>query len=187
MSPKQKKKAGKPKAIKSKMAPAKPVRRLSSHTSGNVGSISKAIPSAANAIPCVSKAMPEAATAIPLVSREIPLISDRKPLVSTTPQHTIARKWGLPGKQWGTSKIPASRKRGVKRPTDIGLFKALGQAVVSPVMGPMKMVHGLAITVKSQAEEETEPETALEQKLLEHKMRLEMGAVSEENNKGGKK
>lgn len=145
------------------------------------GSKRKPIPFAAGRLPSVSKSMPEAANAVPLVSKEIPLVSKAVPLISAVPNITLPRYWGImPGKRWGASKIPATRKHGVKRPKDIGLLKALGETIVSPVMAPVKMVKGIASRFKEQAEQEREPKASLAQVLLELKMRREMNEISEE-------
>jgi len=141
----------------------------------------KLIPFTAGKLPLVSKSMPQAANAVPLVGKEIPLVSKLVPLVSAIPNITLPRYWGImPSKKWGASKIPTSRKRGVKRPKDIGLLKALGETIVSPVMGPVKMVKGIASTFKEQAEQEREPKATLEQELFELKIRREMNEISEE-------
>ena len=74
----------------------------------------KLIPLAAGRLPSVSKSMPQVANAAPLVGREIPLVSKPVPLVSAVPNITLPRYWGLmPGRKWGASKIPTSRKRSV--------------------------------------------------------------------------
>lgn len=145
------------------------------------GSKRKLIPFAAGRLPSISKSMPQVANAAPLVGREIPLVSKPVPLISAIPNITLPRYWGImPSRKWGASKIPTSRKRGVKRPKDMGLLRALGETIVSPVMGPMKLVKGIASRFKEQAEEEREPRVALEQELLELKMRREMNEISEE-------
>ncbi|MDI6889670.1 MAG: gas vesicle protein GvpG [Thermodesulfovibrionales bacterium] len=166
MSPKKERRSK-----KIEIAKEKPKRRL--------------IPFTAGKLPSVSKAMPEVASAIPLVSKEIPLVSKPIPLVSAAPNITLPKFWENKAgrKKWAMSRMPITRLRKVTRPTDVGLFKALGEAIVSPVMGPMKMVEGIASKVKAQAEEEREPKVALEQELLELKMRYEMGEISEEDYK----
>ena len=143
----------------------------------------KLIPFTAGKLPSVSKAMPPAANAIPSVSREIPLVSKPVPLVSATPNITLPKFWENKAgrKKWDMSRMPITRSRKVTRPTDVGLFKALGETIVSPVMGPMKMVKGIASAFKAQAEEEKEPKAALEQELLELKMRFEMGKITKED------
>jgi len=140
------------------------------------------IPFTAGKLPSVSRSLPPAASAVPLVSKEIPLVSKPVPLVSAVPNITIPRHWGImPGKKWGDSKVPATRKGGVKRPKDTGLLKAVAETVVSPVMGPLKMVKGIASTFKKQAESEMDLKSQLEQELLERKMRREMGGIPEED------
>lgn len=145
----------------------------------------KLIPFTAGKLPSVSKAMPPAASAIPLVSKEIPLVSAPIPLVSATPNITLPKFWENKAgrKKWDMSRMPITRSRKVTRPTEVGLFKALGYTIVSPVMGPMKMVEGIASAFKTQAEEERDPKIALEQELIELKMRYEMGEISEEDYK----
>jgi len=140
------------------------------------------IPFTAGKLPSVSRSLPQVASAVPLVSREIPLISKPVPLVSAVPNVTIPRHWGImPSKKWGASKVPATRKGDVKRPKDIGLLKAVAETIVSPVMGPLKMVKGIASTFKNQAESEMDIKSQFEQELLNLKMRREMGEVSEED------
>ena len=164
----KKKQANKKEAVEKKIAKEESKRKL--------------IPFTAGKLPSVSKSMPQAASAIPLVSKEIPLVSKPVPLVSATPNITLPRYWGImPGKKWGASEISAARKWGIKRPKDTGLLKALGETIVSPVMGTMKMVKGIASAFKEQAEEESEPKAALEQELLELKMRRETNEISEED------
>ena len=169
---------------KKKKRPSKKRAKLLPYTAGKLPiAVSKVMPSVASAVPLVSRAVPLVSGAIPLVSGYVPLVSTKVSLVSATPRHTLAKKWGLPPKQWGTSKVRAIRRREPKRPKDIGLFKALGETIVSPVIGPMKIVEGIASAVKVQAEEEKEPKVALEQELLELKMRREMNEISEDDYK----
>ena len=166
----KKKQANKKEVVKNKIAKEESKRKL--------------IPFIAGKLPSVSKSMPRAANAVPLVSKEIPLISKLVPLISAIPNITLPRYWGImPSKRWGVSKIPTTRKRGVKRPKDIGLLKALGETIVSPVMGPVKMVKGIASTFKKQAESEMDIKSQLEQELLELKMHREMSEISEEDYK----
>lgn len=166
MSPK-KKKSNKKKAIKKEIVKRKPKRKL--------------IPFTAGKLPSVSKSMPEAASAIPLVSKEIPSVSKPMPQVSAVPNVTIPRHWGtMPSKKWGASKIPATRRRKVKRPKDIGVFSFLGKVITAPYQ-PVEMVKGITAAVGAQAEEEKDPKVALEQELLELKMRFEMGEITEED------
>lgn len=142
----------------------------------------KLIPFTAGKLPSVSKSLPQVASAVPLVSKEIPLVSKPVPLVSAVPNITIPRHLGImPSKKWGASKVPATRKGGVERPKDTGLLKAVAETIVSPVMGPLKMVEGIASTFKKQAESEMDIKSQLEQELLDLKMRREMGEVSEED------
>lgn len=139
----------------------------------------KILPFTAGKLPSVSRSMPQAASAIPLVSKEIPSISKSLPQVSAKPNIAIPKYWGkMPSKKWGVSKIQATRKRGPKRPKDIGLFKFLGKVVTAPYQ-PVEMVKGITAAVGAQAEEEKDPKVALEQKLLELKMRREMNKISE--------
>jgi len=140
------------------------------------------IPFTAGKLPSVSKSLPQVASAVPLVSKEIPLISKPVSLVSAVPNVTIPRHWGImPSKKWGASKVSATRSRKMKRPKDIGLLKAVAETIVSPVMGPLKMVKRIASAFKKQAESEMDIESQLEQELLDLKMRREMGEVSEED------
>ncbi|MFZ6016284.1 MAG: gas vesicle protein GvpG [Nitrospirota bacterium] len=140
----------------------------------------KLIPFTAGSLPSVSKAMPQVASAIPLVSKEIPLISKPIPLVSATPNITLPKFWENKAgrKKWAMSRMPITRLRKVTRPTDVGLLKALGETIVAPVMGPMKAVKGIASAFKAQAEEEKDPKVALEQELLELKMRFERAEIT---------
>ncbi len=162
-------------------------KKLITHTAGkpsvskgNINStVSKAMPEAANAIPLVSREVPLLSKQAPPVSRKIPLVSFRIPLVSAAFSRTLAKKWGLPSKKWGTSEMPATRKRGVKRPKDIGLFKFLGKVLTAPYQ-PVEMVKGITSTVHAQTEEEREPKAVLKQELLELKMRREMEEISKE-------
>jgi len=164
----KKKQANKKEVVKNKIAKEEFKRKL--------------IPFTAGKLPSVSKSMPQAANAVPLVSKEIPLVSKVVPLVSAIPNITLPRYWGImPSKRWGVSKIPTARKHGVKRPKDIGLLKALGETIVSPVMGPVKMVKGIASRFKKQAESEMDIKSQLEQELLELEMRREMNDISEED------
>ncbi|MBU1262323.1 gas vesicle protein GvpG [bacterium] len=171
MSPKKKNNLGKRKAIKKNLAKETPKRRL--------------IPFTAGKLPSVSKSMPPAASVIPLVSKEIPLISKPIPLVSAVPNVTLPKFWENKAgrKKWDMSRMPITIHRKVTRPTDVGLLKALGETIVSPVMGPMKAVKGIASAFKARAEEERDPKVALELELLELKMRYEMGEISEEDYK----
>ncbi|MBU4312909.1 MAG: gas vesicle protein GvpG [Candidatus Omnitrophica bacterium] len=168
MSAKKKKMSSKKKVIKEEITREKPKRKL--------------IPFTAGKLPSLSKAMPQAASVIPLVSKEIPLVSAPIPLVSARPAHTLAKKWGLPSREWGTSKIRATRRRPTRRPTDIGLFSFLGKVITAPYQ-PVEMVKEITATVGAQAEEERDPKVALEQQLLELKMRREMNEISEEDYK----
>ena len=141
----------------------------------------KLIPFTAGKLPSVSKSMPQAASAVPLVSKEIPLVSKPIPLVSAVPNVTIPRYWGImPSKKWGASKIRATRRREPKRPKDTGLFRFLGRVITAPYQ-PVEMVKGLTSAIYSQAEQEKGPKVALEQELLELKMRREMNEISEED------
>jgi len=188
MSYKMKNKYRKEKVIKKETTKKKSEKKLITHTAGKPSvskgdinsTVSKAMPEAASAIPLISGEVPLVSKQVPLVSRKIPLVSFRIPLVSAVISRTLAKKWGLPSKKWGTSEMPATRKRGVKRPKDIGLFKFLGEVITSPVMGPYKMVKGIASKIESQTEEEREPKAVLEQELLELKMRREMEEISKE-------
>jgi len=139
------------------------------------------IPFTAGSLPSVSKAMPQAASAVPLVSREVSLVSKPVSLVSAVPNVTIPKQWGImPSKKWGVSKIRATRKRSVKRPKDIGVFNFLGKVITAPYQ-PVEMVKGLTSAIHSQAQSERDPKAALEQELLELKMRREMNEVSQED------
>ena len=140
------------------------------------------IPFTAGKLPSVSKSMPSAASVVPLVSKEIPLVSASIPLVSATPTTTLARKWGLPRKEWGSSKIRATRKGEVKRPKDIGVFKFLGKVITAPYQ-PVEMVKGLTSAIHSAAQEEKDLKGGIEEDLLELKMRREMDEISEEDYK----
>jgi len=177
MSPKKK---SNKKDIKKEEVKEKPRRRLIPFTAGKLPSVSKAMPPAASAVPSVSKATPPAASAVPLVSKEIPLVSKLIPLVSAAPPHTLAKKWGLPRKEWGASKIRATRGGEPKRPKDIGLFRFLGKVFTAPYQ-PVEMVKGITSAVYSQAEEEKDPKVALGQELLELKMRFERGEMTEKD------
>ena len=180
-----KKQPNKKKAVEKKIARKESKRKLIPFTDGKLPSVSKSMPQAASGIPSVSKSMPPAASAVPLVSKEIPLVSKPISLVSAKPNISIPRFWENKAgrKKWDMSRMPINRHRKVTRPTDIGLFKALGEIIVSPVMGAMKMVKGIASPFKTQAEEEREPKAALEQELLELKMHREMNEISEEDYK----
>lgn len=143
----------------------------------------KLIPFTAGKLPSVAKSMPQAASAIPLVSKEITSISKSLPQVSAKPNIAIPRYWGkMPSKKWGASRVRATRRREPTKPEDIGLFKFLGKVVTAPYQ-PVEMVKGITAVIGAQAEEEKEPKVALEQELLELKMRYEMGKISEEDYK----
>ncbi len=190
MSTKKKKRFSKKKVINKKIAKAKPKRKLIPFTP--LETIEQSVRRkmfltgfTAGKLPSVSKAMPQAASAIPLVSKEIPLVSKPISLVSATPNITLPKFWENKAgrKKWDMSRMPITRSRKVARPTDVGLFKTLGETILSPVMGPMKMVKEIASAFKAQAEEEREPKVALEQELLELKMRREMNEISEKDYK----
>lgn len=159
----------------------KPKRKLIASTVGKLSSVSKVMAQSSINMPSVSKAMPEAASVIPSVSRESPSVSKPVPLVSAVPNTTIPKYWGImPSKKWGASKIPTSRKRKVKKPKDIGLFNFVGKVITAP-MQPIEMIKGLTSAVHSQAQEERDLKTALEQELLELKMRREMDEISKQD------
>ncbi|MEW6684993.1 MAG: hypothetical protein AB1393_02145 [Candidatus Edwardsbacteria bacterium] len=138
----------------------------------------KFIPFTAGSLPSVSKAMPQVASAIPLVSKEIPLVSKPIPLVSAKPNITIPKYWGMmPTKKWGISNVPAIRRRKLERPKDIGLFRFLGKLISAPYQ-PVEMVKGITAAVGAQAEEEKDPKVALEEEILELKMRFERAEIT---------
>jgi len=141
----KKKQSNKKKAVEKKIAKEEPKRKL--------------IPFTAGKLPSVSKSMPQAANAVPLVSKEVPLVSKPVSLVSAKPNISIPRYWEKisSNKKWNMSSIQVTRKRKVRRPKDIGVFKALNGTIISPVMGTMKMVKGIASAFRAQAEEEREP------------------------------
>jgi len=141
----------------------------------------KILPFTAGKLPFVSKTMPQAANAVPLASKEIPLVAKTFPQFSAISNVTIPRQWGkMPNKKWGASKIQATRRRGPKRPTDIGLFNFLGKVITAPYQ-PVEMVKALTVAIHAQVEEEKDPKAALRLQLIELKMRREMNEISEED------
>lgn len=171
----------KKKVIKEKIAKDKPKRKLIASTVGKLSSVSRVMAQSSVNMPSVSKVMPQVASAVPLVSKEIPLVSKTLPQASAKPTHTLAKKWELPSKHWGTSKVRPTRSREVTRPQDIGLFTFLGKVITAP-MQPIEMIKQLTSAINVQIEEEKgDPKLVLEQGLLELKMRREMNEISEQN------
>ncbi len=179
--PFKKKKISNKKEVKKKEVKTKFRRRLLPSTFGKLPfAISKIMPQAASAVPLVSKAVPLVSGAIPLVSGYVPLVSTRVPLVSNVGRVTLPVAWKLlPPREWGKIKIPVTRKRRI--PTiEISLTQFLAALPAAP-FAPLVAIKKIAEAVKEQAEEEKNPKVALEQELLELKMRFEMGEITKDD------
>lgn len=117
---------------------------------------------------------------IPPVSGAIPLVSAVIPLVSALPPVTLPRFWGvMPRRRWGETTIPVTRRREIA-PTEMGLLSLLAILLTAPVSIPLEMLSSIAKQIREQVEYESDQETTLKERLLEIKMRYEMGEISEE-------
>lgn len=101
--------------------------------------------------------------------------------VSAIPNCTIPRWWGgLPSRKWGSTGMRTTRHIRALRPVEIGTFGFLTHLFTfwaQPVTG----MAGLADDFRERAEEERDPERALNYEILELKMRYELGEIEEED------
>lgn len=108
------------------------------------------------------------------------LVSEMVPLVSKVPPITLPRHWGImPSFRWGKSIVPAARRRELA-PKEMGLLGFLATVLTAPVLGPFKLVSSIAKPLREHAESESDQETALRERLLEVKMRYELGEITKE-------
>ncbi|MCK4418923.1 gas vesicle protein GvpG [Candidatus Aerophobetes bacterium] len=118
------------------------------------------------------------------VSGLVPLVSPYvKDLVSGYPPITFPRYFGvLPSRRVGETGLPKGRYIRTY-PVEISVFSFLLRTTILAPVQPVLGFYGIADDIREMAEEESTEEAHLNSKLLELKMRYEMGEISEEEYK----
>ncbi len=124
------------------------------------------------------RSFPLVSAAYRAVGVMIPSVAKVTPAVSRIASTALPKAWGvLPSRKWGRTGLPTERRLEV-RPGQIGVFSFLGKVLSGP-MQALELGKGLTGLVHEQTKQRG-PRAALEDELLELKMRYEGGEITKQ-------